>query len=105
MAANTVTKARAYSGSQAGQFVDTITFTDSRTRLMVDNRTTAVDISLTIASSGTAATPAVLGDDTYFVPAGGFRAYSFEQVVGQVKLVGHTAGVAANGMAYTVAVV
>ena len=99
MAANTVTKARAYSGSQAGSFVDTVTFTDSRTRLLVDNRSSSVNISFTVASSGTAATPTSLGDDTYYVPAGGFRSFTFEQPVGQVKLIGD-----ATGMAYTVAI-
>jgi hypothetical protein len=100
MAANTVTKARAYSGSQAGAFVDTVTFTDSRTRLLVDNRSSTVHISFTVSSSGTAATPTYLGDDTYYVPAGAFRSFAFEQPVGQVKLIGST-----TAMAYTVAVV
>jgi len=101
MAANVVTKARGYAGTQAGSFVDIVTFTDGRSRLLVDNTHATVNISFTIASTGsTAPTPTYLGDDTYYVPAGGFRSFTFEQGVGQVKLIG-----SGTGMTYVVAIV
>jgi hypothetical protein len=99
MAANVVTKVKSYSGSQAGAFVDIVTFTMKGDTLMLVNRSTTVGISFTFTSSGTAATPTSLGDDCYFLPASGTFSIDVPGV-SQVQLIGD-----ATSMAYTVSVI
>jgi hypothetical protein len=99
VASNTVTKSRSYSGSQAGAFVDTVTFTTLGDTLLIVNRSSTVGISFTFASGGTAATPTDKGDDCFFLPASGTFSIDIPGIT-QVKLIGD-----ATSMAYTVSVI
>lgn len=100
MAANVVTKTRSYTGDQAGAFVDIVTFTASGDTLMIENRSSTVNISFTYASGDSvAATPTSGGDNCFYVPAGAFRSYALPNVK-SVKLIGST-----TAMSYWVGVV
>lgn len=77
MAANVVTKHRAYYGDQAGAFVDQVTLDYPGDTLIIENRSATVNISFTYATgSSTPATPTSKGDNTFWVPANTFRAFS-----------------------------
>ncbi len=102
MAANVVTKHRVYHGSQAGGFVDQVTLDRSGDTLIIENRSATVNIYFTYATgSGIPATPTSGGDDCFYVPAAGFRAFS---IPGTANIVVYLIG-DANAMLYSVEVI
>ena len=103
MAANVVSKTRAYHGSQAGAFVDQVTLTQPGDTLVIENRSASVNLFFTYTTNTgvTPATPTNGGDNTLYVPAAGFRAFSLPMPDGvKVYLIGD-----ANAMAYSVQVI
>ncbi len=104
MAANVVSKTRAYHGSQAGGFVDQVTLTQAGDTLIIENRSASVGIYFTYKTNtdapGVPATPTSGGDNTLIVPAASFRAFSLPMPSGVVVyLIGD-----ANAMTYSIEV-
>ncbi len=103
MAANVVSKTRAYHGSQAGGFVDQVTLTQAGDTLIIENRSATVNVYFTYTTNTgvTPATPTNGGDNTLYVPAASFRAFSISAPSGVVVyLIGD-----ANAMAYSIEVI
>lgn len=92
MAANNKSVVKAAHLTQAGaSTVDTVSFSRLGSNLMLTNRG-AGDIYWCFASSGTAPTPTVGGDDCYVLPAGMQVAYDMDGgQIAQVKLISSAA--------------
>ncbi len=97
MAANTHSVVRSAAGTQSSSsFADIVNFSSPGDTLTIDNVSTTVNLWVTFAIGGTAATPTSGGDNCYYVPAGSFRVYNISGV-SQVKLIGD-----ANSSSYVV---
>lgn len=101
MAANTHSVVRSAAGTQASSsFADIVNFSSRGDTLLVENRSTTVNLWIRWATDGlTATTPTSGGDDCYYVPAGAFRAFVVNGV-SQVKLIGD-----ANSSSYVASVI
>jgi len=97
MAAQNWSVARSKSATQAGAFVDTVTFSYGGDTLQIINRG-SVDIYWTYSSTSPAAVPTVGGDDCYLLPAG--QSVSMQSAAGRVNQV----ALIGTGMVYTVQV-
>jgi hypothetical protein len=88
MAANTPSVAKSTAQTQAGSFVDVVTFSYVGDLLWCDNRSSTVNIWITYSrNSDPAATPSAGADGALYVPAGSFRSWPVGKVV-SVKLFG-----------------
>ncbi len=92
MAANTPSVAKSTAQTQAGNgTVDVITFSYGGDTLWCDNRSTTVNIWITISQSSVApADPTAGGDGAFYVPAGAFRAWPVGKI-GKAKVFGDAA--------------
>lgn len=88
MAANTHSVVRSAYGTQASaSFADIVNFSSPGDSTTIDNVSTTVNLWVTFAIGGTAATPTSQGDNCYYVPAGAFRVFNISGI-SQVKLIG-----------------